>query len=130
MIAIVWKFLSFIVGLIAARGFIQPPLFPAERIVEGESFLLNLTSNPSAPSLRILEHTITPHDVSLEQLKLTGRYVLLAPEEDNMYFVGFEQTVNKNTAAKEIISDLIQKHAITSVYKVKRTHISQPMGKI
>lgn len=53
-----------------------------------------ISSTLSSNQLQILEHTITPYDVSPEQLKLIGRYVFLAPKENNVYLVGFERTID------------------------------------
>ncbi|KAL9697933.1 hypothetical protein quinque_001374 [Culex quinquefasciatus] len=89
-----------------------------EKITDYQQFSKNFTENGN--QLQILEHTITPYDVSPEQLKLIGRYVFLAPKENNVYLVGFERTIDKSEEASRIINELISSNVVTSIYKVRR----------
>ncbi|XP_055548242.1 uncharacterized protein LOC129731900 [Wyeomyia smithii] len=97
--------------------FYQPAAF-TEKITDIQDFASNVSENRLP--LRILEHTITPYDMNPEQLKLIGRYVFLAPQENNLYLVGFEETIDKSDAARRIISELVKKKSITSIYKSQR----------
>ncbi|XP_053691128.1 uncharacterized protein LOC128739657 [Sabethes cyaneus] len=106
------------VFLTASSCFFHPPPVFTEKITDIPEFAANVTDNRI--SLRILEHAITPYDVNPEQLKIIGRYVFLAPEEDMIYLVGFEETINKSDAAKRIIRELVKKNSITSIYKSQR----------
>ncbi|XP_058454911.1 uncharacterized protein LOC131432582 [Malaya genurostris] len=116
---LVLKCVALFVSLIhVTSAFYSPPAMAPEKVSDYQQFVKNVTENGLA--LRILEHTVTPYDVNPDQLKLIGRYVFLAPQENNLYLVGFEETIDKSDAAKTIISELVRKNSVTSIYKAQR----------
>ncbi|XP_055644698.1 uncharacterized protein LOC129780441 isoform X2 [Toxorhynchites rutilus septentrionalis] len=103
------------------NGFHYRSATVAEKITNHQELMGNLTGSSS--SLRILEYTITPYDLNPEWIKLVGRYVFLAPRENNLYFVGFEEKIYKSNGSK-IVTDLISKNLVTNIFRVQREKLS------
>ncbi|XP_049283014.1 uncharacterized protein LOC125763690 [Anopheles funestus] len=89
-----------------------------ERISNQTDFVNSVLSDELP--LRIVEFSQYVYDWDRDTLKVNGKWILSSPNDDYLYYVDYNEKIDKSTGFKEILSNLHSKQLITDIRRVER----------